>query len=78
MTKLLLQTIFGEIGIELSEPDADGNRSAELVSSFMHGEDDHHVIESIVLAHAAAGVDVESCAYITGLETAIEAIANNS
>jgi hypothetical protein len=30
-------------------------------------------IESLVLAHACAGVDVESLGYIEGIETAIEA-----
>ncbi len=30
----------------------------------------------IVLAHAIAGIDIESPAYLEGLETAVEAIAN--
>lgn len=30
----------------------------------------------MVLAHAIAGVDIESPAYLEGLETAVEAIAN--
>jgi hypothetical protein len=34
-------------------------------------------MESIVLAHACAGVDVESSAYAEGLETALDAIANH-
>jgi hypothetical protein len=34
-------------------------------------------IESMVLAHACAGVDVESHAYIEGLETAVDAVLNN-
>ena len=34
-------------------------------------------IESLILAHACAGVDVTSLAYIEGLETAIDAIENN-
>ena len=34
-------------------------------------------IEAIVLAHAIAGVNIESHAYIEGLETAIDAVANN-
>lgn len=34
-------------------------------------------LESLILAHACAGVDVESPAYVEGIETAIEAITNN-
>lgn len=35
-----------------------------------------HTIESMVLAHAAAGVDVESPAYLEGIETTVEALGN--
>lgn len=35
-------------------------------------------IESLVLAHACAGIDVCSEAYIEGLETAIDACVNNT
>ena len=35
-------------------------------------------IESIVLAHACAGIDIESPAYIEGIETAVDAILNNN
>jgi len=34
-------------------------------------------LESLILAHACAGVDVESLAYVEGVETAVEAIANH-
>ena len=34
-------------------------------------------IESLVLAHACAGVDVKAPAYQKGLETSLEAITNN-
>jgi len=34
-------------------------------------------IESMVLAHACAGVDIESPAYIEGIETAVEAVMNH-
>lgn len=46
-------------------------KDAELYSSAMDG------IESLILAHAAAGIDVESPAYIEGIETAVEAAGNN-
>jgi len=34
-------------------------------------------LESLILAHACAGIDVESLAYVEGIETAVEAIANH-
>ena len=36
-----------------------------------------HALESMILAHAIAGIDVTSPAYCEGIETAVEAIANN-
>jgi hypothetical protein len=33
-------------------------------------------VESLILAHACAGVDVEAAAYIEGIETAVIAISN--
>ncbi len=42
--------------------------------------DEYHfyvnAIESLVLAHACAGIDIESPAYIEGIETAVEAAGN--
>jgi hypothetical protein len=34
-------------------------------------------LESLILAHACAGIDISSPAYLEGIETAVEAIANN-
>jgi hypothetical protein len=34
--------------------------------------------ESLILAHACVGVDVESPAYIEGFETAVEAVLNHA
>lgn len=36
-----------------------------------------HCIESIILAHASAGINVGSKAYIEGIDTTIDAIFNN-
>ena len=33
-------------------------------------------LESLILAHACAGVEVESPSYVEGVETAVEAITN--
>jgi len=35
-------------------------------------------LEALILAHACAGVDVESPAYVEGIETAVDAIANRA
>lgn len=35
-------------------------------------------IESLVLAHACAGVNVEDPRYLQGLQTAVHAVANNT
>ena len=34
-------------------------------------------LESLILAHACAGVNVQSPAYVEGIETAVDAIANH-
>ena len=34
-------------------------------------------MESLILAHACAGIDVESPAYLEGIEVAVEAIGNS-
>lgn len=34
-------------------------------------------IESLILAHACAGVDVSAPTYVKGIEVAVEAIVNN-
>ena len=35
-------------------------------------------LESLILAHACAGLDISSPAYVDGLRTSLEAIANHS
>jgi len=34
-------------------------------------------LESLILAHACAGVNIQSPAYLEGIETAVEAISNH-
>ena len=36
-----------------------------------------HIIESMIMAHAAAGVDIESPAYVSGIKVVVEAAANH-
>ncbi len=54
------------------------------ITSDLHekGEDDFNLaidaIESIVVAHACAGIDITDPRYLEGIETAVEACANNA
>ena len=41
-------------------------------------EDQVNALESLILGHACAGIDVADPAYVQGLRTCLEAIANNS
>jgi hypothetical protein len=62
----------------------DENGGGEIVSRLRAEDDDPDFnnildgLESLILAHACSGVDIESAEYIIGIETALEAIANNA
>ena len=66
--------------------DEEGNIDASTISANLKEEENEENelynaacdgIESMILAHAAAGIDIESPAYIEGIETAVESCANN-
>lgn len=61
------------------------NRFSGEISSYLRdGVEDHEVealaaldaIESLILAHFCAGVDIQNNAYLEGIEVAVEAIHN--
>jgi len=54
-----------------TEDNADEHESIRLFNAAMDG------IESTILAHACAGIDIESPAYVEGIETAVLACGNN-
>jgi hypothetical protein len=58
----------GAIASTLRFPGPPGNR-------LYHAAVD--ALESLILAHACAGVDVQSPAYVEGIEIAVEAITNH-
>lgn len=63
----IVVTLTGEGGTitsSLREEDSEGN---ELFNVAMDG------IEALILAHACAGVDITTPAYLEGIETAVEA-----
>ena len=75
-------------GIRITlHPNGGGTISSDLAPRYNGGrlsaEDANLVsavdgLESLILAHACAGVNVEDFAYIEGIETAVDAIENNS
>lgn len=62
-------TITSEL--KAAEEDAEEDAEAARFHAAMDG------LESLILAHACAGMDVQSPAYIEGIKTAVEAISNN-
>ena len=83
-TTEILLPCFG-MTISLSgKPAAGESGSGKITSDLKQGttaEDVEYVaaidaLESLVLAHACAGIDVAAPAYIEGIETAVEAVAN--
>jgi hypothetical protein len=58
----------GSIVSELREPETAASRQ---YNAAIDG------LEALILAHACAGVDVESPAHVEGIETAVDAIANH-
>jgi len=57
-----------------------GNISSSFHSDNIFEDDTYNaqidIIESLVLAHAAEGVDIEAQDYVDGLETTLESIGN--
>lgn len=59
------------------------NKKAGGISSNLHEGDSQEynaamdAIESIILGHACAGIDIESPAYLEGIESAVNGCANN-
>ena len=83
MITLTLETLFGPLILNISDLDADGGRSGSIQSGFQRDQDEDEdpaldAVEWLVLAHACAGVDVESDAYLEGLNTTLEGIDNRS
>lgn len=72
------------IELSLTYADARGRRSGTVTSSLHTSEEDDEefnaamdAVESMVLAHACAGIDVTDPRYVEGFRTCIDACANN-
>jgi hypothetical protein len=73
------------IVVTLSPENEEGNRGGVITSENLHYRFDRmdyvkyecaiDGLEALILGHACAGVDIESPAYIEGIETAAKAIA---
>lgn len=56
--------------------DGSGHIESTLYKDGMFTKKEAHVIESLILAHACAGIDVTSPKYIEGLFTVYEGLGN--
>jgi len=87
MNKVIKLPCYG-IVITLSEESED-RMGGEITSDLLLDEEENvcgfedngpydmiNAIESLILAHACAGIDVTTPAYIEGIETAVEKINN--
>ncbi len=68
-------------GIKVTLTPTEGDMVSGAIESDLHDSDDDaeckaalDAIESLVLAHAVAGIDITLPAYLEGVETAIDAI----
>jgi hypothetical protein len=63
-------------------PDGSGKLATRIEQSMEIGDEAFNAavnaVESLVLAHACAGVPVDSEDYVTGVKTTLEAISNNT
>jgi hypothetical protein len=59
----------GTIASDLKSPGR--NAAARRYNAAIDG------LESLILAHACAGIDVASPGYVEGIETAVDAVANH-
>jgi hypothetical protein len=66
-------------GIVVTLGDGGGSITSELHEDVEPNEYNAAIdgVESLILAHACAGVNVESSGYLEGIETAVNAIAQN-
>lgn len=76
---------LGVYGIRVTLTKEDGNVSG-VICTDLHEDDRRDVtysaamcgVETLVLAHACAGVDIKSPAYVKGIETAVEMIIDEA
>jgi len=83
MTKHTLQTVqLPCYGIKVTlTGDRGGSISSDLKEADTEENRDYNAaidgIEAMILAHAIAGIDITTPAYVEGIETAVEAVGNN-
>ncbi len=71
-----------DIVVRLDQSDDSGTITSNLHEGDTGSEDDSEYdaaidgIESLILAHACAGVDIATWAYIEGIETAMGTVSN--
>lgn len=75
--KIRINNGTGTISSDLHEKLSDGCMDGEEEKQVEKYNTCINTLESLVLSHAIAGVDVESFAYLEGVETSVGAILNN-
>ena len=81
---IILQPLGHTITVTLTPDDCGGSGTinSDLVDTVINADDKEwetamDAIESLILALACSGADIESPRFLEGLETAIDGIANN-
>jgi hypothetical protein len=59
-------------------PEGVGYISSRLYKDKHTTKTQEDLLESLIVAHACEGIDIESPAYVQGLRSCLEALANNS
>ena len=83
MAERIIRLPVGGMEIHLQRENTDEKSGGGSITSQLKepGNDFYNAaidgMESLILAHACAGIDVRSPAYIKGIETAIDAVANS-
>lgn len=80
MQKVTVVTMFGTIEL-IPEDTTDDLSAVTLISDIDRDDSDMmnaiDVVESVIMGHYAAGVDVTDSKYIEGINAALEGIDNN-
>ena len=86
MKPMTIELDFGDIVVEIDSTGVgtitsslhEDQAGADEEEGFQRYEGGVDALESLILAHALAGVDIQAVGYVEGIKTALEALENNS
>ena len=86
MKPMTIELDFGDIVVEINAEGVgtitsslhEDQAGADEEEGFQRYEGGIDALESLILAHALAGVDIQAVGYVEGIKTALEALENNS